>query len=355
MASLDNQKLKQIFLLTLILGLTFLLVKNLSSYISGFLGALTLYILFRSLYRKLVEKKGWKDWICATAIMLVATVVILMPFSFLGLILVNKITDLVNNPETLISQWNILNHKIQELTGIDLMSAEIIKQLQGPVSNMLPDMLGSTMMVLMNFAIMYFVLYFMFVNGRQMENFFKDLFPMHAKNTKIVGDKAREMIISNTIVIPLLAVIQGIFALIGYLIFGVKEAIIMAVLTAITSVIPIVGTMVIWVPLSLILIAQSHIGQGIGLLLYGGLVITNIDNVIRFMLQKKIADVHPMITVFGVILGVNLFGFVGLIFGPTLISLLILLIDLYTKEFTSRNVTIIDGEKEHIITPFKDE
>lgn len=356
MAVLDNQKLKQIFLLTLILGIAYIVLSNLSSYISGFLGALTLYILFRNFYRKLVEKKGWRDWVCALTIMLFATVVILIPFSFLGVILVNKITHIVNNPQPLIDQWNILYHKIEELTGYDIMSAEVINKLQAPVSSFLPNMLGSTVMGLANVAIMYFILYFMFTNGRQMENFFKDLFPMHAKNTKIVGDKAREMIISNTIVIPLLAVIQGIFAFIGYIIFGVDEAIIMAVMTAITSVIPIVGTMVIWIPLSLILIAQSHVGAGIGLLLYGGLVITNIDNVIRFMLQKKIADVHPLITVFGVIIGVNIFGFVGLIFGPTLISLLILLIDLYTKEFTQKKSTIIDEDnQEHIIITHPDE
>lgn len=355
MATLDNQKLKQIFLLTLILGIAFLLFRNLTSYLSGFLGALTLYILFRNIYRKLVEKKGWKDWICATLIITLATVVILIPFSFLGYILTEKITKIVQDPQPLIHQWNILVIKIKEITGYDIMSEDIFSQIQGPVSSFLPNMLGSTMMIALNIAIMYFVLYFMFVNGRQMEAFFKDLFPMQKENTKIVSDKAREMIISNTIVIPLLAVIQGIFAFIGYLIFGVNEAVIMAVMTAITSVIPMIGTMIIWVPLSLVLIAQDHVGQGIGLLLYGGLVITNIDNVIRFMLQKKIADVHPMITVFGVIVGVNIFGFVGLIFGPTLISLLLLLIDLYVKEFTSKNVTIIDGEKKHIITPLDDD
>lgn len=350
MATLDNQKLKQIFLLSLIIGITYLLFRNLTSYLSGFLGALTLYILFRNFYRKLVETKGWKDWICAMLIMIFATIVILIPFSFLGYVLISKITLIIQDPEPLITQWNILVVKIKDLTGYDILSGDLISRIQGPLSSLVPNMLGTTMMSALNIAIMYFILYFMFVNGRQMEAFFKDLFPMQQKNTKIVGDKAREMIISNTIVIPLLAVIQGVFAFIGYIIFGVNEPVIMAVLTAIASVIPMVGTMIIWIPLALILIAQNHIGPGIGLLIYGAVVITNIDNVIRFMLQKKIADVHPLITVFGVIVGVNIFGFVGLIFGPTLISLLLLLIDLYVKEFTSNNVTIIDGNNKHINT-----
>jgi len=346
MARLDNQKLKQIFLLTLILGLAYLLLDNLTSYFSGMLGALTLYVLFRNFYNKLVYQKGWKDWVCATAIILMATLVILLPFAFLGKILVEKITYIVTHPAPLIAQWNIFTGKIEEMTGIDIMSADTLMQLQGMVSSSVPNMLGSTVMALVNIAVMYFVLFFMLINGEEMEAFFKGLFPMHEHNTEIVGNKAKEMIISNTIVIPLLAFIQGLFAMAGYLIFGVEEAVIMAVLTGISSVIPVVGTMIIWIPLSVVLIAQNHVGQGIGLLIYGGVVITNIDNVIRFMLQKKIADVHPLITVFGVIVGVNVFGFVGLIFGPTLISLFILLLDLYRKEFAQPQIPkIVDNSK----------
>lgn len=341
MATFDNQKLRQGFLILMILGLTFLITKNLMIYFSAFLGALTIYILFRNIYIYLVEEKGWKDWLSATTIMLGATIVLLLPFTFLGYILVDKITIIINNPQRLIDQWNILIDKIREITGYDILSLDIFKQLQGPVSSYLPNMVGDTFMIVFNFTIMYFILYFMFVNGRQMESFFTKLFPMQSQNTEIVSKKAKELILSNTIVIPMLAVIQGIFAMIGYLIFDVDQPIVMAVLTAITSVIPIIGTMVIWIPLSLILIAQGHIGSGIGLLLYGGMIITNIDNVVRFILQKKIANVHPLITVFGVIIGINLFGFVGLIFGPTLISLLLLLIDLYTKEFSDKNEKII--------------
>lgn len=341
MATFDNQKMRQAFLILMIIGLTFLITKNLMSYISAFLGALTIYILFRNIYLYLVEEKGWKDWLGAIVIMLSATIVLLLPFSLLGYILVDKVNQIVNDPQRLIDQWDILVTKIQELTGYDILSLETIKQLQGPVTAYLPNMVGNTFMIIVNFTIMYFILYFMFVNGRQMEAFFIKLFPMQSNNTEIVSKKAKKLILSNTIVIPLLAVIQGVFALIGYLIFEVDQPIVMAVLTAITSVIPIIGTMVIWIPLSLILIAQEHIGSGVGLLLYGGIIITNVDNVVRFILQKKIANVHPLITVFGVIIGINLFGFVGLIFGPTLISILLLLLDLYQKEFSDKNERII--------------
>ena len=69
--------------------------------------------------------------------------------------------------------------------------------------------------------------------------------------------------------------------------------------------------------------------MGLGLAVYGGLVIINIDNIARFTLQKKFADVHPLITVFGVIVGLNLFGIPGLIFGPLMLSYFIIFIKMY--------------------------
>ena len=69
------------------------------------------------------------------------------------------------------------------------------------------------------------------------------------------------------------------------------------------------------------------------MLVFGLAVIGSVDNIFRFWLQKKLGDVHPLITVFGVIIGVNLFGFIGLIFGPILISLFLLLLKVYSIEF----------------------
>ncbi|MCO5248315.1 MAG: AI-2E family transporter [Chitinophagales bacterium] len=334
MAAIDNKKLKQIFLISLILGMTLLLVINLIQYTTGFLGALTLYVLFVKLYNRMVNDWKWKDWISASLIILFATIVILIPFIFVGYILVDRITDIVNNPDPILQQWDILNTKIMEITHIDILSPETIKQIQGPLSHLLPNMLQSTLSATVNLTILYFVLFFMFINGDEMKKWFTKLFPLHEENTYILGEKAKKMIISNTVVIPLLAVVQGISALIGYMIFGVKEAVIMATITAVASVIPIIGTTIIWIPLALVLVIQQKYGSGIGLFLYGTFVITNIDYVVRLILQKKIANIHPLVTAIGVLIGIKIFGFVGLIFGPTIISILMILIELYTKEFT---------------------
>jgi predicted PurR-regulated permease PerM len=112
------------------------------------------------------------------------------------------------------------------------------------------------------------------------------------------------------------------------------------------SFIPFVGSALIWVPAAVLLLASGNTGYGIMLLAYGALVITNIDNVFRFILQKKFADVHPIITVLGVIFGVNFFGITGLIFGPLLISIFIILLKLFLEENFSKDTKVLPSRSE---------
>jgi len=99
------------------------------------------------------------------------------------------------------------------------------------------------------------------------------------------------------------------------------------------SMLPVVGTAVVWAPLGIYLIVNGGTWMGVGLLIYGAVLIVNLDNVFRFIWQKKVADVHPLVTVFGVLIGIGLFGFVGIIFGPLLISMFLLLLEIYRDEF----------------------
>lgn len=145
------------------------------------------------------------------------------------------------------------------------------------------------------------------------------------------------MVKSNAIGIPLLALIQGLIAWIGYMFFGVPNAFLSAFLTGLCSVVPIVGTMVVWVPLSIYFMALGLWGKAIGLLLFSAVFISQSDNLIRFILQKKLADTHPLITIFGVVAGLQIFGFIGIIFGPLLVSLFLLFLDMFRKEYLAND------------------
>ena len=108
-------------------------------------------------------------------------------------------------------------------------------------------------------------------------------------------------------------------------------------LTGLFAFFPLVGTMIIWVPLVIYMYASGLDWPATGLMLYSFIVTGNVDYVARITLMKKIGDVHPLITVLGVIVGLNLFGFIGLVFGPLLVSYFLILVKIYFNEFSEHN------------------
>jgi predicted PurR-regulated permease PerM len=152
------------------------------------------------------------------------------------------------------------------------------------------------------------------------------------------------MVRSNAIGIPILGFFQGLVAVLGYWIFGVENFILLGMLTGIASIVPVLGTMTIYVPLGIITLAGGETGNGIGILLYGLLLIGSIDNILRFTILKTLGNVPPLITVFGVLLGLKMFGMLGLIFGPLILSSVGVLIKVYSNEYGKGDSIILSSE-----------
>jgi len=189
-------------------------------------------------------------------------------------------------------------------------------------------------------------LYYMLVHGVEMEKYMNDFIPLKARNRAMLSTETNVMIKANAIGIPLLAIIQGLVGMLGYAIFGVGEFGLWGFLTGVASLIPIVGTGLIWVPLMVYLFAIGHIWQGVGLAIYSLVILTNIDYAARITVLRKIGNVHPIITIFGVIVGLSMFGFLGLVFGPLLITYFIVLIRIYRNEFNDETITPLHPENE---------
>ena len=149
---------------------------------------------------------------------------------------------------------------------------------------------------------------------------------------------------SNAIGVPMIALIQGGLAWLYYMWVGLPEPGFWGVLTGLSSVIPIIGAGLFWVPVSFYIMANIGLGYGIGLIAWGSLVMGVMDNVVRFILAKKMADVHPLVTLLGVIMGLQYFGITGLIFGPLLISYFLILLKIYYQEF-QHTPTIMKKQK----------
>jgi predicted PurR-regulated permease PerM len=331
--TIDSNLLRQIFFIAIILFLGIVLFRELWFFLSGFLGAVTFYMLMRKRMFYLVEVRKWKYSTAAWVLMLLSFFVILLPIGLLGNILYSKISYVVTHSGEMIEQLKNVAAQIRQKIGYNLIDPNAINRLGPYIAQLLPKVLGVTVNTLALIGSMYFILYFMLVNGRRMEEELYEYVPLKDGNVELIGKEIETMVISNAIGIPLISFIQGVVALIGYLVIGVKEPFLWFVATAIASMMPVVGASVIIVPLIIMLFAQGQTGKAVALAIWGFGAVGLVDNLFRFLLNKKLGNIHPLITIFGVLVGIQLFGFIGLIFGPLLISLFILLLRIYSSEF----------------------
>ena len=331
--TIDTNLLRQIFFIALIIFLGIVLFREMWFFTSAFLGAVTFYVVMRERMFYLTEVKGWKPGAAAWVLMLLSFFVILVPIGVLGNILYSKISYVVMHSSEMLNALKATVTQIKHRIGYEIIPPDTINQLGPYLAQLLPKVLGITLNTLTLIASMYFILYFMLMNGRNMEQSLYEYIPLKDGNVELIGKEVKTMVIANTIGIPLIALIQGVVGLIGYLIIGINEPWLWFVATSIAAMMPVVGAGLIYIPLTIMLFAQGDTGRGIAMGLWGFLLIGLVDNLFRFLLNRRLGNIHPLITIFGVIIGIQLFGFIGLIFGPLLISMFILLLRIYSSEF----------------------
>ncbi|WP_250252668.1 AI-2E family transporter [Chryseobacterium sp. Marseille-Q3244] len=337
----DNQissvAIKQMSLLAIILVLAGLVCFNLALFIPSVLGAITIYVVCRKYNFYLQEEKKWKPSLAAFALMFASLIVLILPIYFIADLIIDKL----GNAQVYMDKFNVFLDKIhsyiQTKTGFDILSQENMDKLKSFVGKFSTSALSGTFNTLTVIMSMYFILYFMLEKPRLFERILTNSAPLKRSNVSLLGEKLRKLIMANAIGIPVVAIGQGIVSLIGYLIFGAPGAVLLFALTAASSVIPVVGTAIVYVPVCIFMIAEGDTAQGLGLAIYCVVVVGLTDNLLRFTLLKKLENIHPLNTVFGIIMGMNLFGFMGLIFGPILISFTLLLIQVYRNEFADEN------------------
>ena len=333
---IHQNRIRQVFFLVIIVGLGLVLFLELYTFLPALLGAVTLYIVMRKWMFYLTIKKKWRKALAAALLMFLSLIVILLPIAVLINMLSAKITFAIQHSNELVEAMKKVVTDIEVRFNVEIISDANINKLGDFITGGIPRLLGATFNTLGTIFFMYFILYFMLVKGKDMERNIYEHIPLRDENAAMLGKEVKNMVLSNAVGIPVIAVLQGIVAVIGYLIIGVKEPWFWFVVTCITAMLPVVGAAFAYIPLSIIFFANGDTGKGIFMLIYGFGIIGLADNVFRFILAKKIGNVHPLVTVFGVIIGLSVFGFIGLIFGPLLISLFLLLLKIYSNEFITK-------------------
>lgn len=331
-----------LFTLIIVAGIVILL--ELRPYMGGVLGAATIYVLLRRQLYTLTHRYGWRRSIAASLLMTEAVLCFLVPLSLVAWLVVAKVQIVVQDPSMVEQPLLRLAEIIHTHTGYNVWQESNISTLVRALPQWGQWALGAIADFSVNIIVLLFVLYFMLIGGRRMEDYVARVLPFDALLTPHIMHEMLLVVRSNAIGLPILALAQGFVGYLGYWLFGAPSALFWGVVTCFASVIPVVGTALVWLPLALYLAMTGHWASGAGLFAFGCVVITQVDNVVRSLLQKKMADLHPMITIFGVIVGLSLFGFMGVIFGPLLLAMFSLCVDIFKQIY-------LDGVDEKDLFP----
>ncbi|MFD1468824.1 AI-2E family transporter [Hymenobacter caeli] len=309
---------------------------GLLQYLTAFLGAGILYVVFRPWFTALVHRRGWNRTFVTVLLLLFAVVVLVIPFFALTSLLIERLQMLAKSTDQIL----LVVQRIERKVGLQVTQENNVRQLlqQGAarVSQWIPTLASSVLNVIVVVGLMLFTLYYLLT---QEEAFLAGLhryLPFREKTLDELSESLRNNVNANVLGQALVALVQGLLTGLTLWIFGVPTPLFWTVVAFFLAFLPVLGTPLVWVPAALYQLALGHTGQGIGILVVGAVVIVNIDNLLRIWLAKSMGDIHPWVTLVGIVLGVEIFGIVGLVIGPLLLSYFIVLMQVFARENRAR-------------------
>lgn len=315
-----------LILLAIFAFVSFLVLKPFLTYI---LFSIVFTVVAYPLYERI---KSALRFASLSAIILIILIILLIvvPSIYLTIRIFAQTRDLISGLEAAeFRQLDILENRLESSFGIELNFAEAIKPSLRDLSTTIRSFIIGNIITFTRaiatfvggIILMFFVMFYLFVDGKRIVQQVKNQLPLEEKHKDHLFKRANETTQALFLGIFLTAVVQGIVAWVGYLLFGVPNAILLGFLTALFSIIPFLGPPVIYVPASLFLLSQGNLFGGFGLLVYNILLVSQIDNILRPLLVRLRTKIHPLTVILGIVGGVAFLGFSGIFIGPLILSL----------------------------------
>jgi predicted PurR-regulated permease PerM len=328
MAFLDTKRDRAAFLI-FVLGLG--LVYALWPFSTGLIGAPVLYIMLAPMYRWLVRLRI-KPGLAAGLVVLSGILLIVGPgLSFLGVV-ANEAQDMATGVirSPLLTRLRELRIGPYDVGAqIESFGASLVSWIGASAVGLI----GTATRLGIQLTIAFFGLYYLLQEPEAAWRQVRPFIPFAARNAEILRDRFRGVTISTLIGTLLTASIQGLLVGLAFWVTGIPNALFWGVVTVIVAILPVVGSALVWGPGVLHLALEGRYWMAFGLALWGAVVVGNVDNVIRPMVFRRWAQIHPFITIIGAFAGIQYFGLLGLLIGPLAISYFFELIRMYKEEY----------------------
>ena len=333
MEETNLNKITALIILVSILVLSFFLLKPvLLSIIVGFI----LAFIFFPIYNKIYSLTKMKN-VSAMIVSVVLILLIILPIWFLTPIILNQsIKFFVSSQQ--IDFVLILKKIFPSIFASQEFSAQIGSVISSSVAKTTNSLMNAFANFILNFPIFIlqllvvsFTFFFSLRDKEQLITYVKSLLPFSKDVEKKLFDYSKEITFSVIYGQVIIGILQGIITGAGFFIFRVPNALLFTSFAVVASIIPMLGPVFIWVPIVIYLILAGNTSAAVGVTIFG-LIASTVDNFLRPIIISRRTRVPPSIIVVGMVGGIFLFGVLGLILGPLILSYLLIILELYRKK-----------------------
>ena len=334
MENLDLKKHSKYFFLGSFIGLIILSVVLVKPFISALLGSMILAYIFYPVYQYILKYVRNKN-VASIFMSILIIILIVGPMLFLVNTLFTQSAEFFTHLSTL-DLREIEEKYLVDLFGDDLRLSSYFKDylnkfLIGILQNT-DNFIFTIPQKLVSFGVMLFVMFYLFKDGDRLVDLLKRELPLKAKYKQQLEKRFSETVYATMYGLIVTAVIQGIVATIGLYIFDVQSPILFGMLMIILAMLPYLGAAIVWLPISVVKFVTGDVFNGVGLFLYGLLIVSTIDNVLKSYIIGSKGGIHPVLVLLGVLGGLQMFGLIGVIIGPLTLALFVVFIELYISE-----------------------
>ncbi len=333
---MDKSKVANYFLGFLLLVLLYLAFLTVLPLLSNIILAFVLAFLFYPVY-EYIRKRLKNSNISASVMIIIILLIILIP----GSLVIDSLITQTSNAYSFASKINLesINDYVPSFLGDSFDAnkyvSEIVFKIRDFVLSSAPSVIGSVAETILGLFVMFFVMFYAFRDGKDWISKLKENLPLKKKYTEKLFRDARNILDAVIYGYFLTALIQGSLGGLLFFILGIPNPVFWGFVMIILALLPFLGTPIVWIPAAIIELIGGRYASGIILLVIGSVVLMNIDNYLRPTLISSRSNVHPVIILLGVIGGMIFFGFVGIILGPLILTLLLVITKFFVLEVKS--------------------
>jgi len=291
-------------------------------------------VMFLHPVNKIVQKFISNKVVSSFVMIFIVLALVLVPSIFLVTSVVGQSENVVNAIRGI--NLDNLSTQLSEQLSYDINLRELVNPLISKIGEFLtvsfPKFISSLAGIVVGLFVMFFLMYYGFKEEEQLMESFLEFLPMTKQHKKELVIETKKVLGGVLYGQLLVALIQGIIGGIGFWIFGIPNPVLWGFVMTILAFIPFLGTPMVWVPAVLLEFAQGNVWVGVGLLIYSGLLTTNIDNLIKPKIIGTSTGMHPVLVLLGILGGIALFGILGMIIGPVVVALCTLIIKFFNRD-----------------------